>query len=198
MLTGKRILRSDLHDFGIMDAYIGKVIEDAPCGHSCHSQIIRYAEKVDAKLRAGRGLYLYGGSNKGKSLLANLVAQSALAQGHSALVISLSFLSAVRFGGGFEGGKDAADRFFKRSFMEFLQADFLIIDDLCDALMEERANYYLKATFHDTVKYRASCKKPLIVTTRMGLSDTAPCIEGLFGASVVDTLRTKCQEVFVG
>lgn len=196
-MRGKRILRSQLNDIGIQDAYVGASVKDVPCAFSVRKRVVSYMSSLPEFYKRGKGILFFGDSHSGKSALANLVAVSAAAHGYEVYVISLSFLSAVRFGSGFEGGKDTAHKYFSRTYMDYLKAQFLVIDDMCDPLMQEHANYYLRSTFYDTVKFRAASKKPLIVTTRMELQNSTPSIMSLFGSSIADTIEKNCEQLFV-
>lgn len=117
----------------------------------------RYVERIDANLDAGRGLWLFGDVGTGKTTLAMLASQAALAAGRSVVIHSLPrLLNLIR---------DAIET--EAGMVGFLQrltaVDLLHVDDLG----AENTTDWVLEQLYSIVNTRYEDERAMIVTTNL-------------------------------
>ena len=113
---------------------------------------------LDARLEAGKGLWLTGGTGTGKTTLAMLVSKAALEAGHSVAIYSLpKLLARIRRTYDGEPGGDSYSAFFDR----LTSVDLLHIDDLG---AEKRSDWVLEQLYA-LVNERYEEKRSILITS---------------------------------
>ena len=140
----------------------------------------RYVHEVERNLDAGRGLWLFGDVGTGKTTLAMLASQAALAAGRSVAIYSLPrLLNLIREAIGSEGGKlDFLDR--------LASVDLLHIDDLG----AENTTDWVLEQLYSIVNTRYEDERAMIVTTNLAPEELAEQI----GPRTVSRLVTICGD----
>jgi DNA replication protein DnaC len=123
----------------------------------------RFVRDVDDNLAAGRGLWFYGSVGTGKTTLAMLVSQAALAAGRSVAIYSLPrLLAEIR--ATFESGSEG-------SYVDFLDrlaaVDLLHVDDVG----AERTSEWVLEQLYAIVNARYEDERSMIVTTNLERDD---------------------------
>ena len=117
----------------------------------------RFADKIDERLDAGRGLWFMGPVGTGKTTLAMLVSKAAIAAGRSVAIYSLPrLLNEVR-----------DTHRFDRSHIDLLDrladVDLLHIDDVG----AERTNDWVLEELYSIVNTRYQDERSMIITTNI-------------------------------
>jgi DNA replication protein DnaC len=147
------------------------------------TQAVRaYIEDLDAKLAAGRGLWIEGDVGTGKTTLAMLVSKHAIEAGHSAAIYSLPRLLA-RIRRTYDG--DARELSYLGFFERLTSVNLLHIDDLG---AEKRSDWVLEQLYA-IVDERYATNRSIIVTTNMEVSE----LEEQIGRRTVSRLAEMCE-----
>ncbi len=113
---------------------------------------------LDAKLEAGSGLWLMGGTGTGKTTLGMLIAKTALAAGKTvAVYFTPKLLTQIRQTYQASESEDAYDAFFKR----LTSVDLLYIDDLGS----ERHTDWVVEQLYALVNERYENQRSMLVTS---------------------------------
>lgn len=118
-----------------------------------------YATRFDELYARGKGLLLYGPPSTGKSYLSDCIANELLANGRT-----VKFTSSIAVVEKF--GYFSRDEYESYAF-EIVRPDLYILDDFG----AERDTAFSLERVHDTIEYRTSSGKPLIVTTNYSLEE---------------------------
>jgi DNA replication protein DnaC len=141
-----------------------------------------YIDDLDAKIAAGRGLWLEGDVGTGKTTLAMLVSKKAIEAGHSVAIYSLPRLLA-RIRRTYDG--DAGQLSYLQFFERLTSVDLLHIDDLG---AEKRSDWVLEQLYA-IVDERYATNRSIIVTTNMEVSE----LEEQIGRRTVSRLAEICE-----
>lgn len=147
-------------------------------------RIVRaYCEDVEAKLAAGRGLWLMGDVGTGKTTLAMLVSKAVLASGRSVAIYSLpKLLARVRRTYDSAPGEDS----YLQLFARLTSVDLLHIDDLG---AEKRSDWVLEQLY-SLINERYEAQKSIVVTTNLDQAD----LEEQIGGRTVSRLVEICGD----
>ncbi len=148
------------------------------------NEVRHFAEELDQRLDAGRGLWLFGDTGTGKTTLAMLVSKAALAAGHSVAIYSLpKLLARIRRTYDSEPGGDSYLAFFER----LTSVDLLHIDDLG---AEKRSDWVLEQLYA-LINERYEAQRSVLVTTNLPHDQ----LEEQIGARTVSRLNEMCDEI---
>jgi DNA replication protein DnaC len=151
---------------------------------SAVADVKAYVDQLDARLDAGRGLWLFGDTGTGKTTLAMLVSKAALESGRSVAIYSLpKLLARIRRTYDSEPGGDSYLSFFER----LTSVDLLHIDDLG---AEKRSDWVLEQLYA-LVNERYEAERSVIITTNLPHDE----LEQQIGARTVSRLNQICDEV---
>ncbi len=141
-----------------------------------------YVDDLDAKVAAGRGLWLEGTVGTGKTTLAMLVSKTAIEAGHSVAIYSLPrLLARIRRTYDADGSELSYLQFFER----LTSVDLLHLDDLG---AEKRSDWVLEQLYA-IVDERYATNRAMIVTTNMAVGD----LEQQIGERTVSRLAEICE-----
>lgn len=178
---GRKFFRASLKDYK----------EPQGTGASVKKKIKEYMLDMSNKIKTGKGLFLFGAGVSGKSMLANLLAISAVAQKFSVLVTNLDKMTGLRF----DKLEIAGEK-----YEDVLSKDILVVDDIFpDVQGDYRINDGMKKTLYDVIKRRSKDARPVIVCSRIPL-EGSESVESIFGESVstmlrLDTATVNCVNV---
>src|SRR6188472_1444446 len=147
-------------------------------------EVRAYVDELDARLDAGRGLWLFGDTGTGKTTLAMLVSKAALEAGCSVAIYSLpKLLARIRRTYDSEPGGDSYLAFFER----LTSVDLLHIDDLG---AEKRSDWVLEQLYA-LINERYEAQRSVLVTTNLPHEE----LEDQIGSRTVSRLSQICDEV---
>jgi DNA replication protein DnaC len=148
------------------------------------AEVRGFVDDLDARLKEGRGLWLFGDTGTGKTTLAMLVSKLALESGHSVAIYSLpKLLARIRRTYDSEPGGDSYLAFFER----LTSVDLLHIDDLG---AEKRSDWVLEQLYA-LINERYEAQRSVIVTTNLPHAE----LEEQIGSRTVSRLSQICDEV---
>jgi DNA replication protein DnaC len=147
-------------------------------------EVRNFVDDLEARLGAGRGLWIFGDTGTGKTTLAMLVSKMALEAGHSVAIYSLPKLIAhIRRTYDSEPGGDSYLAFFER----LTSVDLLHIDDLG---AEKRSDWVLEQLYA-LINERYEAQRSVLVTTNLPHEE----LEEQIGSRTVSRLSQICDEV---
>jgi DNA replication protein DnaC len=150
------------------------------------NQVRGFVDDLDARLREGRGLWLFGDTGTGKTTLAMLISKAALEAGKTVAIYSLpKLLARIRRTYDSEPGGDSYLSFFER----LTSVDLLHIDDLG---AEKRSDWVLEQLYA-LVNERYEAQRSVLITTNL----PHPELEEQIGSRTVSRLTQICDEVEV-
>jgi DNA replication protein DnaC len=148
------------------------------------AEVRSYLDDLDARLDAGRGLWLFGDTGTGKTTLAMLISKTAIEAGRSVAIYSLpKLLAHIRRTYDSETGGGSYLSFFER----LTSVDLLHIDDLG---VEKRSDWVLEQLYA-LINERYETERSVIVTTNLA----HPELEEQIGPRTVSRLAQICDEV---
>ncbi len=116
----------------------------------------RFADDINARLDAGRGLWFMGGNGTGKTTLAMLVSKAALKEGRSVAIYSMpGLLSRIRRT--FDDGSHEA------LFDKLVAVDLLHVDDIG----AEQTTPWVLEEFYAIVNARYEEERSMVITTNI-------------------------------
>jgi DNA replication protein DnaC len=159
---------------------------DRPPVTEIDSQIVtatrRFAERIDERLDAGRGLWFMGPVGTGKTTLSMLVAKSALKAGRSVAIYSLPrLLNEIR-------DTYRAERSHVGLIDRLTAVDLLHIDDIG----AERTNDWVLEELYSIVNARYEDERSMVITTNI-LDREALCEQ--IHERTVSRLTEMCDEL---
>jgi DNA replication protein DnaC len=141
-----------------------------------------YCERIDERIDAGRGLWLYGDPGTGKTTLAMLVSKTALEAGRSVAIYSMpKLLARIRRTYDAAAGEQSYGDLFER----LATVDLLHIDDLGS---ENRTEWVLEQLYA-LINERYESERALVVTS----NHDADKLEEQVGTRVVSRLGDMCE-----
>jgi DNA replication protein DnaC len=150
------------------------------------NEVKGFIDDLDARLREGRGLWLFGDTGTGKTTLAMLISKAALEAGKTVAIYSLpKLLARIRRTYDSEPGGDSYLSFFER----LTSVDLLHIDDLG---AEKRSDWVLEQLYA-LVNERYEAQRSVLITTNL----PHPELEEQIGSRTVSRLTQICDEVEV-
>jgi DNA replication protein DnaC len=146
-------------------------------------RIVRdYARRIDARLDAGRGLWIFGGVGTGKTTLAMLVSRHALDAGRSVAIYSMPrLLAELR-----ETYDDDAEQSYTEMLDRLASVDLLHIDDFG----AEQATPWVQEQFYALINARYEDERAVLVTTNIEQRDDL--VEQI-GERTVSRLQEMCE-----
>jgi DNA replication protein DnaC len=141
-----------------------------------------YIDELDARIAAGRGLWIEGDVGTGKTTLAMLVSKLAIEAGRSVAIYSLPRLLA-RIRRTYDA--DASELSYLQFFERLTSVDLLHIDDLG---AEKRSDWVLEQLYA-IVDERYATNRSIIVTTNMEVAE----LEEQIGRRTVSRLAEMCE-----
>jgi DNA replication protein DnaC len=142
-----------------------------------------YVDDLEARLEAGRGLWLMGDVGTGKTSLAMLASKAALEQGRSVAIYSLPrLLARIRRTYDADVGEQSYLEFFER----LTAVDLLHLDDLG---AEKRTDWVLEQLY-SLIDERYESQRSIVVTTNLDQSR----LEEQIGARTVSRLVEICGD----
>jgi DNA replication protein DnaC len=143
-----------------------------------------FIDELDARLDAGRGLWLFGDTGTGKTTLAMLISKAALEARRSVAIYSLpKLLARIRRTYDAEPGGDSYLAFFER----LTSVDLLHIDDLG---AEKRSDWVLEQLYA-LINERYETERSVLITTNLPHDE----LEEQIGQRTVSRLSQMCDEV---
>jgi DNA replication protein DnaC len=122
-------------------------------------EVRRYVRDLDAKLDAGRGLWLMGDVGTGKTTLAMLISKAALDAGRTVAIYSLPrLLSELR-----KTFEESSDLTYLQLLDSLTEVDLLHIDDVGT----ERSNEWVLEQLYAIVNARYEEEKSIVFTTNL-------------------------------
>jgi DNA replication protein DnaC len=150
------------------------------------NEVKGFVDDLDARLKEGRGLWLFGDTGTGKTTLAMLISKAALEAGKTVAIYSLpKLLARIRRTYDSEPGGDSYLSFFER----LTSVDLLHIDDLG---AEKRSDWVLEQLYA-LVNERYEAQRSILITTNL----PHPELEEQIGSRTVSRLTQICDEVEV-
>jgi DNA replication protein DnaC len=150
------------------------------------SHVREYVDDLDARLAAGRGLWIFGDTGTGKTTLAMLISKAVLEAGKTVAIYSLpKLLARIRRTYDSEPGGDSYLSLFER----LTSVDLLHIDDLG---AEKRSDWVLEQLYA-LVNERYEAQRSMLITTNLSHLD----LEDQIGPRTVSRLAQICDEVEV-
>jgi len=147
------------------------------------SDVKRFADRIDANLDAGRGLWLMGGTGTGKTTLAMLVSKAALAAGRTVGIYSLpDLLRVIRHT--FEADAHQA------MFEQLVSVDLLHIDDIG----AEQTTPWVIEELYSIVNARYEEQRSMVITTNILDANE---LRSQITERTVSRLTEMCDEVLV-
>jgi DNA replication protein DnaC len=148
------------------------------------AEVRTYVDDLDARLAAGRGLWLFGDTGTGKTTLAMLISKAALEAGRTVAIYSLpKLLARIRRTYDSEPGGDSYLSFFER----LTSVDLLHIDDLG---AEKRSDWVLEQLYA-LINERYETERSVLITTNLPHEE----LEEQIGPRTVSRLTQICDEV---
>lgn len=148
------------------------------------NEVQAYVDDLDARLREGRGLWLFGDTGTGKTSLAMLISKAALEAGRTVAIYSLpKLLARIRRTYDSEPGGDSYLSFFE----QLTSVDLLHIDDLG---AEKRSDWVLEQLYA-LVNERYEAQRSIVITTNLQHEE----LEEQIGPRTVSRLAQMCDEV---
>jgi len=148
------------------------------------NEVRSYVDDLDARLREGRGLWLFGDTGTGKTSLAMLISKAALEAGRTVAIYSLpKLLARIRRTYDSEPGGDSYLSFFE----QLTSVDLLHIDDLG---AEKRSDWVLEQLYA-LVNERYEAQRSIVITTNLQHEE----LEEQIGPRTVSRLAQTCDEV---
>jgi DNA replication protein DnaC len=148
------------------------------------TEVRAYIDDLDARLDAGRGLWLFGDTGTGKTTLAMLISKAALEAGRTVAIYSLpKLLARIRRTYDSEPGGDSYLSFFER----LTSVDLLHIDDLG---VEKRSDWVLEQLYA-LINERYETERSVVITTNLPHEE----LEEQVGPRTVSRLTQICDEV---
>ena len=145
-------------------------------------EIRSYVKDIDAKLDAGKGLWLFGDVGTGKTSLAMLVSKAALDAGRSVAIYSLPrLLSDIK-----ETYEDRSESSYMQLFERVVGVDLLHIDDLG---AEKRTDWVLEQLY-SIINERWQEQRSIMVTTNLFDVDE---LRDQIGPRTVSRLHEMCD-----
>ena len=146
------------------------------------AEVRDFATDIEARLDAGSGLWLQGGTGTGKTTLAMLVSKAALDAGRTAAIYSLpQLLARIRRTFDGEAGEDSYFTFFNR----LVSVDLLHLDDLG---AENRTEWVLEQLYA-IIDRRYNDQRSIVVTTNLD----EPDLREQLGDRIVSRLTEICD-----
>ncbi|CAB4880402.1 unannotated protein [freshwater metagenome] len=143
----------------------------------------RYVRKLNERLDAGRGLWLFGGVGTGKTTLAMLVSQTALEQGRTVAIYSLPrLLARIR-----ETFDDAEPGSYSTMLEQLGDVDLLHLDDVG----AEKTSPWVLEQLYAIVNARYESERAVMLTTNLSRDDLAEQI----GERTVSRLEEMCDVI---
>ncbi len=139
--------------------YLGITLDeiDHPDVAKAKKAVIDYIENTDKYYKQGVGLYLYGTSGLGKTLLASIALTEALKKGYTGYFTDLTQCITMLLEGWYEKDK-------KFNFIDKItESDFLVIDDI--GREYSPASKLNETTFDMVFRERANRMLPIIITS---------------------------------
>ncbi len=148
------------------------------------AEVRAYVDDLEARLAAGRGLWLFGDTGTGKTTLAMLISKAALEAGKTVAIYSLpKLLARIRRTYDSEPGGDSYLSFFER----LTSVDLLHIDDLG---AEKRSDWVLEQLYA-LINERYETERSVVITTNLPHEE----LEEQIGPRTVSRLTQICDEV---
>lgn len=142
-----------------------------------------YIRGLEANLRDGRGLWLFGNVGTGKTTLAMLVAKAALEAGHSVAIYSMPrLLNEIRRT--YDEGSDSS---YIQLLDRLAEVDLLHIDDVG----AEKSSAWVLEQLYAIVNARYEAERSMTITTNLGLE---ALIEQI-GHRTVSRLKEMCEAI---
>lgn len=162
---------------------LDQVSEASTADGTVQGQIRAYLKNLGVALRAGTGLHLYGDNGTGKTSIAALVAMEAMRLGGKVLFATAEELCRAAIEGTpFDENETLLER--ARS------VDLLVVDDLGK---EHRGDSgFFQRTLEGLIRYRASRRLAVVITTNMVVGRKGEDACGLYsayGASLVEVVK---------
>ena len=146
--------------------------------------VVQYVANWEKHTTEGSGLLLFGGVGNGKSHLAAAVVNALIPKGVSAVFQSAPDLLRL-----FRSSYDEDSKVKEQQLMDALaEVDLLVLDDLG----AEKWTEYSEAQLYQVIDTRYRHKKPLIVTTNLGIVKE-PLLELYIGPRSLDRLIEMCD-----
>jgi len=143
--------------------------------------VSRYARDVEARLDAGRGLWLFGGVGTGKTTLAMLVSRAALDAGRTVAIYSLPrLLAEIR--ATFDADAEGA---YVHLLDRLTEVDLLHVDDLG----AEKTSAWVLEQLYSIINARYEAERSVVVTTNLD----AAALSDQIGERTVSRLEEMCE-----
>jgi DNA replication protein DnaC len=153
---------------------------------SAVTEVRKFIDELEPRLREGRGLWLFGDTGTGKTTLAMLISKAALEAGKTVAIYSLpKLLARIRRTYDSEPGGEGYLSFFER----LTAVDLLHIDDLG---AEKRSDWVLEQLYA-LVNERYEAERSVLITTNLDHQE----LEEQIGSRTVSRLTEICDEVDV-
>lgn len=150
------------------------------------SQVRSYVHAIDERLDAGAGLWFYGPVGTGKTSLAMLVSQAALAGGRTVAIYSLPrLLAEIR-----DTFDDGADASYTELLDRLAAVDLLHIDDVG----AEKTSPWVLEQLYSLINTRYEDERAVMITTNLERDELAAQI----GERTVSRLEELCLVLPVG
>jgi len=149
-------------------------------------QVRSYVHAIDDRIAAGAGLWFYGPVGTGKTSLAMLVSQAALAGGHTVAIYSLPrLLAEIR-----DTFDDGAAATYTELLDRLAAVDLLHIDDVG----AERTSPWVLEQLYSLINTRYEDERAVMITTNLERDELAVQI----GERTVSRLEELCTVLPVG
>lgn len=181
----ERALRIDetmqaLERIGAIDAP-KNTFGESDCVNVKNEQTMRkYAERFEVAFKENIGMLLSGKKGSGKTFYAQCIANELMDRGYMVMYTSMRLLADVP--------KD--EKAFVMNCVK--KCDLLILDDLC----AERDTEYMAEKTFEVINARYEAKKPMIITTNIGLEDMG-AEEDLKYSRIFQRVLEMCKPIVI-
>ena len=122
-------------------------------------EIRRFVDRIDERIAAGKGVWLYGDVGTGKTSVAMLISKAAIERGHSVAIYSVPHLLAdIK-----ETYEDGSGRSYMGLFRRLCEVDLLHLDDLG----AERRTEWVLEQLYSIINERWQNERSIVVTTNI-------------------------------
>lgn len=163
-----------------------------------YKKVAQYVKALDKAATAGHGLYLYGGPQSGRTLLASSVLKAAVEQGYSVYFETYGSLMTTMHRENSDPVKADTLRKLTSGDVDFVCVDH--ISEVLERLTNMKTSVLSGQATHGAVTFlesilsrRALLAKPLIMTGSVSMEEISRRFESLGALMTSQLLEAKCE-----
>lgn len=149
----------------------------------------KYLNNIEQNLKNGRGLYLYGGNNSGKTMVMCHILKEAIKKSFTVSFFTMSEIISWYMSSWFDHNE------VKKDISIFKECDLLGIDDCFDPTKTYiSTNNMQVAQIDDLFRYRVHNWKPIILTANISKANTSSS-SSIINKNIIGLLDRKVLEL---